>query len=360
MSNRASRAARQRQKRAEKKRDARRASSGSPYRRIGESDQPMACYVNRDFDEEGMASLLVLRRAPGGGHALAAFLIDRWCIGLKDAWGRLDVAVEAFNRMLGRAREHTAMERIEPEAARRMVAAAIRFSHANGFRLPARYERWVALLGGVGDWRTADTSDLGVDGGLRYVGKEADLRSRLISGTVEEFLHQPGVHYIMGMPAQEAPPEFRTRLDAEMKDLEPTEVSFDDGDLDAFDDDEDRQADAEVEKAAGDFRDRMLDAVRQWCLSRGIRPHPRLADAVEMMTEAMLQVPDNGELDPADDRIASQTMHNLGRLTSFESRQDSEALAAALSQVSGFTEQFDSPVAMVAALGLREVDVTDT
>src|SRR5215204_5835790 len=85
-------------KREKKKAEQRRALSISPYKRVGQSGEVEACYINGNWREQGLASITLIRRNPAGAHAMAVFLIDIWCAGLKDAWGRLDVMQEDVKR----------------------------------------------------------------------------------------------------------------------------------------------------------------------------------------------------------------------------------------------------------------------
>ena len=62
------------------------------------------CYINSNWHDDGMATLLVFRPAVDGDFALAGFLIDVWCCGLKDAWGRLSLTRAEFEAdEIGRA-----------------------------------------------------------------------------------------------------------------------------------------------------------------------------------------------------------------------------------------------------------------
>ncbi|MDV7390017.1 hypothetical protein RZS08_01635, partial [Arthrospira platensis SPKY1] len=74
----------QRAKRQERKRMQHRQQAGSPYQRIGRTAGPVECYITRDWKAGGMAAILVRKETPADGGVLVAFLVDLWCIGLKD------------------------------------------------------------------------------------------------------------------------------------------------------------------------------------------------------------------------------------------------------------------------------------
>lgn len=62
---------RRQKKRQQRKREQQRAH-GNPYRVIGApTTTPLACYINNHWDEEGMASIMVLKRLPSGAAGRA-------------------------------------------------------------------------------------------------------------------------------------------------------------------------------------------------------------------------------------------------------------------------------------------------
>lgn len=323
---------RHRLKRLERHAQLRRLHSGSPYRKIGQAGQVVACYINANWKTEGMGSLMVLRAVPSGGYAMASFLIDTWCVGLKEAWGRINATREEFDDAIDHQRESgLVIERIDPDMARRLVAGAIRFSTRNGFRLPHRYERWTAILGGVGDWRLASLQDFGTeDGTLCYVGTEEFLHKRLIGCTPQQFLARKDVHFLMGGPVS----GFDDQPDAEAEEHAVTEEEF--------------------EGVMSALRKRWLDAARRWCFAEGQQPHPRLGDALDLTLAAMLQVP----ADEHDDTDAASSIaaENLDRFLDIEDPRAAAELREAMLQVQEFVAHFDSPKAMAKALRLESLD----
>jgi hypothetical protein len=222
MSDRAKKKERQRLKREKKRLAMRRAQSASPYKRIAAAGEVEACYINSNWQENGLATVQLIRRNPQGGHALAVFIIDIWCAGLKDAWGHLDLMQEELDGHLDRAQEEVELTRIDVELARQLVAGAIRFARKNGFKLPPKYERWTNLLGGDLQIDTADLSRFGKDGKLLWVGPLDDLRDRLISCTAEQFCARPDVDFL----AEVSPDEFGIENGEPDEDDECDEESF--------------------------------------------------------------------------------------------------------------------------------------
>ena len=196
MSDRAKKKEKHRLKRLAKQRQARKTADLSPLREVINFGGKLECWINSNWREQGMVNLLVLGTAKSGRNGLSAFLIDNWCVGLKDAWGRTQLMRLDFTDLLKKARQGMPMRECSLEEARQLVAGAVRFSRQNGFTLPKDWQKWVEMLGEL-DFAFADLSDFGKDGGLLYVGDMPFLRKRLKGSTPEEFFARPDVHYVM-------------------------------------------------------------------------------------------------------------------------------------------------------------------
>lgn len=332
----------QKLKRQAKRAQVRRAQGNSPYSKLKHAGEIEACYINADWREQGMASVLVLRRVPGG-HALGGFLVDMLCVGLKDAWGRIDIGMAEFRETLSDAQDRMEMVRLSPEEAWGLIAGSVRFARKNGFRLPPRYERWTGLLGPLADCENADISDFGDEnGGLVYIGRLDDLRRRLV-GSLDEFLARPDVKFIS-------------------PDLDPSllgERHEDGPGIDAEDDEEMQElaeaaeAQAGVEEAIALLRSKMLDAVRSWLFRNSIPPHPRLGEGVDIIIESTMQCnPDMEEPPPLQDRSTYHTL--VERFLSTAAA--GEELRPAVDQISMFMQQFDSVQEMIESVGLEDPD----
>jgi len=312
---------RRRLKRQQKKRQYRRVQSGSPYRRAGSSGELSACYINSNWRENGQAAIYCVRSLTDGTCAIACFLIDLWCMGLKDAWGRVDISTRELNdEILPQVRQDFELIRVKPEVIQRLVAGGIRFARDNGFRLPKRYQRWTALLGDIGDSQTADLSEFGVDGKLRYFGTMEDLRKRLIGCTVEQFLQREDVEFCMG--------------DDDFSLLDDEEIAF--------------------EEACEEMKQRGLDAVRQWCFANGFQPHSKLPEAWDIAMEALLQTEIEGSDAVMNDEECERAADKMAQLMSLHDPSTMDYLYGAIMQLGQFMAQFESMEELYQTLGIKK------
>jgi len=187
MSDRSRKKERQRLKREQKRQSLRKQRSAGVIQRLGNSDGVFDCYITAGWEQMPQAGIFVLREIPGSGgrYALASFLIDFGVLGLKDAWGRLSITkLEFREEALAPAEKEVPMQRADIESIRKLVAGAIRFRHDYGFKQVERLDRWLAVIGGVGDWKNADVSEFAPE----YAETIEYLKRHLVACTPEEFL----------------------------------------------------------------------------------------------------------------------------------------------------------------------------
>jgi hypothetical protein len=237
---------------------------------------------------------------------------------------------------------------------KRLVAGGIRFARQNGFRLPPHYERWLKVIGGVGDTETADLSNFGVDGGLRYTGTIEGLREKLIGCRVEDFLARPDVQYILGPP----PDELFAAQDGDAESEYPNEYD-DDQDDDTPDDDDDAWDDEEepdpiilanMRRTVNVVRDQMIARAHQWCSDHNEIPHPRLDDAIAAVSLVCLGTGTPADCnDPARkeevlSHIYAQLLAEVEPAVRLEIASAFEQVKRFLSQWTTLEEAFDTPM----------------
>lgn len=337
---------RQRLKRKKKQLAQRKAKNVTALQKVAMGGGTLECLANPpDYREQGIVSIIVLARTPGGRCAVASFLVDLWCVGLKDAWGKSETPPEHLADLRDGARDRGAV-RMPVEEARRLVAAGVRFARENGFRLPDHWQKWVSVFGEMPRLESLDMSDFGVEAEgrgkkLRYVGTEQFLRTRLTGCTVESFVARPDVEWIIGAGPADFD-DFGEEADDEFDDADP---------------DEEVAAMAEMLRATST---KTADEVRKWCFAQREVPHRLLQDAAQLLIMGLLpamayeEALANGELPrsaPPPDRWApvQQALNELPP----DERQE---MTMALDQVTRFMRSFTDPVAMLEAMGLTPAE----
>ena len=351
---------RQRLKRKRKAQQRRRHEGGSPYERMARHGTVASCFINDDWRDRGLVVIYTLCGVPDHPPALAGFLIDLWCAGLKDAWGELNVEPGRFSEFVAHAFDRMDLKPVScpPELARRLVAGGVRFARTNGFRLPAKCDRWLKALGCTGDIDSADLRDFGKDGGLLWVGPMSDLRKRLVGCTVEEFLNRPGVKFIAGI---EGGAWGAGAMDDDEEEEEGEEEDWSDGRDVGDQNDEPGEANhreialtlTALRKISEDSAQKLLSGLRSWCFANGWLPQRRAQDAARVVIETMLAA----SVLPGDipqDKLAAAAARNMDRLVAAEPPADAAHLLAALDQIQQFMASFGSAETFWRALGFNK------
>lgn len=159
-------AAKQKAKRRELKR---RESLGLPARLREAASCPIVdCRLGEAFFDQGMAQLLVSRRLPGGQIAFALFLIDRYCLGVKNAFAKIDAAAE-YAQVIEQIEEVDNYLELEPAEARALVDDAVAFAASYGFSPHPDYRQAKGIFGDVDAETASRRFDFGKDGKAVFI-----------------------------------------------------------------------------------------------------------------------------------------------------------------------------------------------
>jgi len=205
----------------------------------------------------------------GGGLAgVAAFLVDQGVVGLKDAWVTMGVDRSEMVDIIDQStRRGIRMRRVSVDEVRRWVAGGLRWAHDNGMRLPKDWQKPASIIGGGGDWASADVSAFEKE----FAGHPEDLRQRLIAEPLETFLQRKDITFTFSTAAPYMDQRTGEYHDKAVFDGEDE----DDGEFD--------DASEEVLAALADQLHTSARAVlaetTAWVTSKGKTPSPELDEA---------------------------------------------------------------------------------
>jgi hypothetical protein len=137
-----------------------------------------SCLISEPLFAIGEGYLVLARKAADGRMALIVFLLDVYCVGVKDVILRVDEAseIERFMEALGQAQP---MAAIEPTRARRLVRDLVAWSRSIGLAPHPDYAAAEPLFGDV----SADASDesfrFGKDGKPFLITGPSDTPARI-------------------------------------------------------------------------------------------------------------------------------------------------------------------------------------
>lgn len=186
------------------------------------------CFVNTDWQETGMANVLVARRHTNGNLTFGTYLIDLKCLGVKDAGYNFNVSESDFIALLDRMKMNLDFSEINYTLAHNIIYAGLEFAEDFGFK-PHRDFTQVAQYILEEDTESVELMDIecGNNGKPLYVSGPFDSITEInkIIATLEKNAGPGNYDIIIG----DGDPEYDEMDDEDDDDLDDED----------FDDDED-------------------------------------------------------------------------------------------------------------------------
>jgi hypothetical protein len=176
--------------------------------------------VTVDFWDEGMGWALLSRLMPDGFVAVAVFLVDRYCLGVKNAGAEIVPRSVYEDQFLRKMQSRFDARKMTPAGVRKLVEAAVAYAHDLGFAPQEDYHKAKALFGDIDPNECDETFEFGKDGKPLFIAGPSDdpARCRRILATLTDRLGPNGFHFTipMGDPEEfglvELPEEEEDRL----------------------------------------------------------------------------------------------------------------------------------------------------
>lgn len=195
------------------------------------------CYVADEiFDSDQGIGQVVVSRLSGNQVAAGVFLIDAYCLGVKDAFAFLKSREEFEGKLLAGMGQTTRLRRVEPTYAKKLVLDAIAYARSIGFEPHPDYKLPSKVLRGIDETACATEFTFGQDGKPFFIAgpNDSPARCKQVIDTLQRKLGPDGYHYLMPLSPFG---EFFGEDDDDWED-DDDEWEDDDEDLDE-DDDED-------------------------------------------------------------------------------------------------------------------------
>lgn len=114
------------------------------------SKYPMhECLVPKGLFEIGLGTVIWTRRIPSGAIAVAAFVVDVFCLGVKNAFFNIASEQDYQNRVKPGLRGDQEFENVHPSCARKVIEGAIGYAEELGFSPHRDYHNAKGIFGDV-------------------------------------------------------------------------------------------------------------------------------------------------------------------------------------------------------------------
>jgi hypothetical protein len=213
------RIAKQKAKRSAKRSALSRRSSKDPSLRLqGTGKWPVVrALVATKLWDEGIGYLLIVRQEPGPGGRLvfASFLVDVYCLGVKDTFWRAGTHQDVED-LIRHMEQVQTMQPITPACLAKIVQGAVEYARSFGFPPHPDFRHASMLLEGIDGAACPSEFTFGRDGKPFYI--QGPSESLAQAAAITRRIHDAGGHFLVVMPGAEA--EVLPAIDGELEELE--------------------------------------------------------------------------------------------------------------------------------------------
>jgi hypothetical protein len=135
-------------------------------------------WVTEDFWTKGMGWALLSRQLPDGSIAVGVFLVDRYCLGVKDALANIVGRYTYDMDFVRKIQSQFSSREVSPATVRKLVEAAV--AYAAGLGLPPHpdYHKARMIFGSIDPRESPEEFEFGKDGKPYFVAGPSDTPQR--------------------------------------------------------------------------------------------------------------------------------------------------------------------------------------
>lgn len=173
------------------------ALSGARHMTVAAQSPFHECLMAQALFEAGMGTVLVSRTMPNGLIAVSCFLLDVFCLGIKNAYFVVEPRAD-YQWRLEQIRTHEPLVAIAPEYARKLVEDTEAYARDLGFAPHPDYQLAQLLLASIDATACDARFTFGQDGKPLYIAGPYDTpqRMRTIQETLLQRCGPQGFHYL--------------------------------------------------------------------------------------------------------------------------------------------------------------------
>ena len=132
------------------------------------------CLIDSGWRERGLAQILLSRRQPNGNLVIGIYLVDIFCLGLKNTVCNADISLPEYRKMKERMFPDSTLIPIPPGNARRIIRGAIEYARRWDFKPQEDFELSRFMLEGLPEPDNDFTAEFGRNGKPLYIAGPDD------------------------------------------------------------------------------------------------------------------------------------------------------------------------------------------
>lgn len=92
------------------------------------------CWINSDWEDSGMATIIIARRHTNGNITFCLYLVDLLCLGVKDTGYKFNVTESEYRDFLERYLDRMEIEMIDCALVHNIILSGVEFAEEYGFK----------------------------------------------------------------------------------------------------------------------------------------------------------------------------------------------------------------------------------
>jgi hypothetical protein len=174
--------------------------AGLPERLTSAAHYPILhCWATTSLWSEGLGQVGLSRLLPNGSVAFAVFLVDRYCLGVKNAMADIKGRFTYDSQIIRKMRSHLDSKDVTPATARKLVEGAVEYARSLGFAPHADYHKARLIFGDIDAGESTEEFEFGQNGKPFFIGGPHDTPERCwqIVRTLEQKCGPGGYDYLI-------------------------------------------------------------------------------------------------------------------------------------------------------------------
>jgi hypothetical protein len=157
------------------------------------------CYAMAEIWQEGIGQIFLSRQLNDGQVAVASFLVDIYCLGVKDAMSHIAPLPHYKENFFDKLARRSDLIKFKPECARKLVEGAVQYAHNLGLTPHPDYHKAKNIFGNISAADCTTDFEYGKDGKPLFISGPYDdpARCKYIINTLRTTCGDDGFHYVL-------------------------------------------------------------------------------------------------------------------------------------------------------------------
>jgi hypothetical protein len=182
--------------------------------------------MHEELWDEGLGQILVSRNIPNGTVGFAIFLVDVYCLGVKDAYAGIHSRLDYDEKVYDDMRSRFEIISVKPEYVRKLIEGAVQYADSIGLPPHPDYRTAKLIFGDISAESCSEEFVYGKDGKPLFITgpNDDEFRCKHILKTINALCGPGNFHNIL--PVDETSPLLNGELDDEDLHISKEGISF--------------------------------------------------------------------------------------------------------------------------------------